>query len=294
MSTARGGARITSLTSDGSRSGPARLAGLVTLTMVAFAANSVLNRYAVGGHAMAPLTFAALRVAAGAAVLLALARPRLAPTRARVAGAVALATYMIGFSWAYLSLDAGLGALILFGCVQLGMFGWSASSGGRVPARSWIGSAIALAGLALLLWPSEAVTVPLLPALSMIAAGLGWAAYTLLGRGARDPLATSAVNFALCLPLVAAALAVSGQVGPLAPPALAAALVSGAITSGLGYALWYRLLPRLATTTAATAQLSVPLIAVAGGALLLSEPLTLRLGLSAALVLGGIALSLRR
>ena len=267
---------------------------LVALTMAAFAANSVLTRYAVSLQGMAPLTFAVLRTTAGAAVLMALARPRLSLAPTRLAGAATLATYMIGFSWAYGALDAGLGALILFGCVQLGMFGWTALCGTAIPRRSWAGSAIALGGLALLLWPSGAVAVPLLPALSMIAAGLGWAAYTLLGRGSTDPLATSALNFALCLPLVAAALMQSGTIGPLTPPALAAALASGAVTSGLGYALWYRLLPRLATTTAATAQLSVPLIAVAGGALLLSEPLTLRLGLSAALVLGGIALSLRR
>ncbi|RYH01466.1 DMT family transporter [Salipiger sp. IMCC34102] len=277
-----------------------RLGLLVAFTMIAFAANSVLNRYAVAGQGMAPLTFATLRVAAGAAVLLALSGPRrcFAATggrlRARLAGAATLATYMIGFSWAYLALDAGLGALILFGCVQLGMFGWALWRGARIGPARWAGSAVALAGLVLLLWPSGAVTVPLLPALAMIAAGLGWAGYTLLGQGARDPRATSAANFTLCLPVVAAALWASGGIGALGTPAVAAALVSGGLTSGLGYALWYRLLPRLATTTAATAQLSVPLIAVAGGAVLLSEPLTLRLGVSAVLVLGGIALSFRR
>ncbi|WP_249218946.1 DMT family transporter [Loktanella sp. SALINAS62] len=271
-----------------------RLFVLVALTMVAFAANSVLNRYAVAGQDMAPLTFATLRVAAGAVVLLALARPRLSLSPDRLAGAGTLAAYVIGFSWAYRGLAAGLGALILFGCVQLGMFGVAVLRGNTVPPRRWAGSAVALGGLAVLLWPTEARGVPLWPALAMVIAGLGWAGYTLLGQSARDPLASSAVNFALCLPLVVFALALSGQVGPLTTAGVVAAVVSGALTSGLGYALWYRLLPRLATTMAATAQLSVPLIAVAAGALFLAEPLTIRLLASAVLVLGGIALSLGR
>ncbi|WP_367379431.1 DMT family transporter [Loktanella sp. 3ANDIMAR09] len=272
-----------------------RLISLVTLVMVAFAANSILNRVAVAGHDMAPMTFAAMRVAAGAAVLLACARRdllRVSP--ARLGGAVTLAVYMIGFSWAYLALDAGLGALILFGCVQLGMFAYAVARGAVVPVMRWVGAGVALAGLAVLLWPAGGVQVPVLPAIAMVAAGLGWAGYTLLGQGAADPVAASAVNFVLCLPLVILALMVSGQIGTLTAPAILAAVTSGAVTSGLGYALWYRVLPQLPTTVAAIAQLSVPVIAVAGGVVLLGEPLTQRLVIAAGLVLGGIALSLYR
>lgn len=226
-----------------------RLTSLVALVMVAFAANSILNRVAVAGYAMAPMTFAAIRVAAGALTLLALAgRGGLRIVPARVGGALTLAIYMIGFSWAYLALDAGLGALILFGCVQLGMFAFAVARGAIIPVPRWIGATVALTGLAVLLWPAGDVAVPVMPALAMVAAGLGWAGYTLLGQGASDSVAASAVNFALCLPLVLLALLLSGQVGPVQGPAFLAAITSGAVTSGLGYALWYRVLPHLPTT----------------------------------------------
>jgi drug/metabolite transporter (DMT)-like permease len=217
---------------------------------------------------------------------------RLVLGRDRVWGALTLAVYMLGFSWAYVSLGAGVGALILFGTVQLVMFGWAAVSGGAVPPLRWVGVGVAFCGLALLLWPQEALALPIIGSLSMIAAGAGWAAYSLLGQRARQPLVATAGNFVLCLPLMLLPLAVV----PVTVTGAGAitALVAGALTSGLGYAPWYRVLPHLAATTAATAQLSVPVIAVAGGALLLAEPVTPRLVVSAILVLGGIGLSLAR
>ena len=269
-----------------------RLLLLTTLVMTAFAANSLLNRLGVAGYGMDPFAFAAIRVAAGAAVLGLLVRGRLALSPARAVGAGALALYMLGFSWAYLGLGAGVGALILFGTVQLVMFGWAVLRGAPVPALRWIGAAVAFGGLAWLLWPGAVATIPLLPAAAMVAAGIGWGAYSLLGQGEARPLVATAGNFALCLPVVLVpALIIPGD---WPPGGVITAVVAGAVTSGLGYALWYRVLPRLEPTTAAVSQLSVPVIAVLGGALLLAEPLTARLVLSAALVLGGIGLSLLR
>jgi len=274
---------------------PVKLFALVALTMTAFALNSVLNRIGVALQGMDPLDFATARTAAGAAMLWGLVllrnkpRPPVMTTR-RYAGALALAVYMVGFSWAYITLDAGLGALILFGVLQIVVFGWAVIEGGNIPLLRWIGAAIALSGLCVLLWPSGDAAVPLGGALSMTVAGIAWAAYTLLGRAEADPLGATASNFLLCLPLVAATLFIAG-VGNMPLGGIITAIVAGAITSGLGYALWYVALPSLPTTLAGIAQLSVPVIAVAAGVLFLQEPLTGRLIIAGALVLGGIAVS---
>ncbi len=269
---------------------------LVALTMTAFAANSILNRIGVADFGMDPMDFAAIRVVAGAVMLWLLILTRNAPRPAiwvpkRWAGAVMLAIYMVGFSWAYISLGAGLGALILFGVLQVVVFGWAVIEGQTVPVMRWIGAGIALIGLCVLLWPGGQATVPFAGAMSMAAAGVGWAAYTLLGRAESDALGATAGNFLLCVPLTGLAMVVAGG-GHLSVMGVLTAVVAGAITSGLGYALWYRVLPSLPTTVAGIAQLSVPVIAVAAGAVLLAEPLTLRLLSAGALVLGGIALSL--
>ena len=273
-----------------------RLFGLVALTMCAFAANSILNRIGVALQGMDPMDFATIRTGAGAAMLWLLVGLRQSPrpkilTPRRYAGAFALAVYMIGFSWAYITLDAGLGALILFGVLQIVVFGWAVIEGGHIPLLRWLGALIALTGLCVLLWPGGTATVPIGGAISMIAAGIAWAAYTLLGRAEADPLGATASNFLLCLPLVAIAL-ISTGIGTLPAPAIVTAIIAGAITSGLGYALWYRALPALPTTIAGIAQLSVPVIAVTAGVLFLGEPLTTRLVAAGALVLGGIAVSL--
>jgi len=268
----------------------------VALTMCAFAANSLLNRIGVAIHGMDAMDFATVRTATGAAMLWLLIGLRSAPlprvfSAKRFWSGLCLALYMIGFSWAYISLDAGLGALILFGVIQVVIFGWSALSGDTIPTLRWLGAGIALAGLAVLLWPQGTAQVPLWGAVSMSAAGIGWAAYTLLGRTESDPMGATAANFLLCLPLVAIVLLIFG-IGTWPVAGLVAATVAGAITSGLGYALWYRVLPRLPATIAGVAQLSVPVIAVIGGSLILSEQLGPRLLVAGALVLGGIALSL--
>ncbi len=272
-----------------------RLILLTVLTMCAFAANSVLTRAAVEGGHLSPATFAIVRVAAGAVMLGVLiawrggALPLM--RRARIAGAISLTAYMVGFSLAYLTLDAGLGALILFGVTQITMFGHAAVTGQPPDSRQITGAAVAFGGLVLVLWPTDgSVTDPIGAAL-MVLAGLGWATYTIAGRGAADPLAATGANFVLCLPLLVAVLMVNGigMEGDLRGIALA--VLSGALTSGLGYALWYTVLRQMRGTTAAVVQLSVPVIAIVAGAAFLGEAIQPVVLLAAALIVGGIGWS---
>ncbi len=261
--------------------------------MVAFAANSVLTRYAINGGFSDPTGFAVVRVASGAGVLCLLVllrggRLRLAQWQ-RAFGAAALAVYMIGFSLAYLTLDAGLGALILFGVVQIAMFGHGAVFGAAPTARQVTGAAVAFAGLVLVLWPGAGVQIDLAGAGLMIAAGLGWAAYTIIGKRSSDPLANTAANFLMCLPMVACLMLF--QPINIMPAGLLIGAICGGVTSGLGYALWYAVLPKLAQSTAAVVQLSVPVIAIVAGALMLAEPLHFKVMLAAVLVMGGIGLA---
>jgi drug/metabolite transporter (DMT)-like permease len=274
-----------------------KLAALTMIVLVAFAANSVLNRLALLEGGLGPAAFAAIRLAAGAVVLAALVRlgngrvPLLG--KGRAVGAAALALYMLGFSFAYLTLDAGLGALILFGGVQVTMFAGAVLAREAIPPRRWAGAGVAFAGLAWLLWPEGAGAPDPLGAALMAAAALGWGVYSLAGRGVADPLAATAANFAAALPAALLTLALAADFGGATATGIVAALVSGALTSGLGYALWYAVLPRLGATRAAVAQLTVPLIAVAGGVAVLGETPTPRMLLAGAVVLGGVVLSLR-
>lgn len=270
-----------------------RLFLLTALVMTAFAANSVLNRMAVGPGLIDPFAFATVRVAAGAAVLAALAALRggwriAGPGRAP--GVIGLSLYLVGFSAAYLALDAGTGALILFGTVQVTMFAGAIVAREVVPPRRWAGAALAGAGLATLLVPGIGAVPPAGAAAAMVAAGLGWGIYSLAGRGAGDPLGATAANFLLSVPVVAGLMVLLPGAGLAAATGagLGLAALSGAVTSGLGYALWYTVLPALGAARGAVAQLTVPVIAAAGGAALLAEPLGLRFALAAALVLGGV------
>ncbi|MFY0636089.1 MAG: DMT family transporter [Vannielia sp.] len=271
-----------------------RLALLIALTMAAFAANSLLNRAAVDAGLIDPLGYALIRVASGAAMLwllLALRGRGLSVQPVPVAGAISLTAYMLGFSLAYLTLGAGLGALILFGVIQITMFAVAVTTGAALGAQRLAGAVTAFSGLAFLLWPGGRISVDPAGAALMTVAGIGWAFYTLQGRGTADPLAASARNFLWCLPLVALAAVLARPDWP-APGGVVLAMVGGAVTSGLGYVLWYGVLPRIETTTAAVVQLSVPVIAVVAGALILGEALSLQLLIAGAAVLGGIALAL--
>lgn len=278
-----------------------RLLLLTALTMTAFAANSVLNRMAVGPGLIDPVTFAVIRLLAGALALALLVAGRgLAGqgafwpgAKGRVVGALSLLLYLFGFSLAYRALDAGAGALILFGMVQVTMFAGALAAREHVPPRRWIGSAVAFLGLVYLLSPGSGVAEDLAHAGLMAAAGVGWGLYSLSGRGTGDPLGATAWNFILAVPVGLAALALLPAASAPTLSGIGLAVVSGAVTSGLGYALWYRILPGLGAAPAGVAQLTVPVIALAGGVAFLGETLSLRFAISALLVLGGVAYAVR-
>ncbi len=273
----------------------ARLILLTTLAMLAFAANSVLARLAFATAQAEPLSYTGIRLASGAIVLSALLMIR-DRRPIRVAGswpaAAALFGYALAFSVAYLMLGAGTGALILFASVQLGILGWAVYRGDRPGPLEWLGLAVAFAGFAWLVAPGLVAPDPLGAAL-MVASGLCWAAYTLMGRGSTSPLADTAGNFiraGLTAPiLVIAGITLHQQVTPLAA---AYAVASGAIASGLGYAIWYAALPELTRTRAAIVQLTVPALAALGGIVFIGELLTARLVVATLAIVGGIALAL--
>lgn len=273
-----------------------RLISLTALAMLAFAANSVLNRMAVGAGLIDPLTFALLRLLAGAAMLGGLVLLRRRPLVwvgqgvARGFGVAGLLTYLIGFSLAYAGLDAGTGALILFGMVQITMFAGALMAGEAVPGQRWIGATIAFAGLIVLLAPGATAAPGVWAVVAMAVAGVGWGAYSLAGAAGHDALGATAANFLLAVPVMVLVWSLlagdiwTGQGAMLA-------VISGALTSGLGYALWYAILPLLGSARAAVAQLTVPIIAAAGGVIWIGEGLGPRFVVAAALVLGGVALS---
>lgn len=275
-----------------------RLFLLTALTMCAFAANSVLNRLALQGHWIGPLDFAAIRLGSGAAALWLLAlgagrQVRFAGRR-RLLGGAALLTYMLGFSLAYLALSAGVGALILFGGVQITMFAGALMAAEPVPPRRWAGAGLALGGLGWLLWPAAGGGGTALgPALAMGCAAVGWGIYSLSGRREGDALAATAANFVLAAPVAVGVALIAGFGGrvPFSLPGIGLALLSGMVTSGLGYALWYAILPKLGAARAAAAQLSVPVIAAFGGMTVLGETMSPRFVLAAMLVLGGVGLA---
>lgn len=271
-----------------------RTLGLLALTMLAFAANSVLNRMAVGAGSIDALGFAFVRVLTGAVTLAVLMQWRGVSwpgLRGRLPGVLGLSAYLLGFSLAYQGLDAGAGALILFGFVQLTMFAGALWQREAVPGLRWLGAGIAFAGLVLLLWPGAGGGSSLPHALLMVGAGIGWGIYSLAGRTAPNALAATAANFLGSIPLVAGLWFWSGSAGAQ-PLGLALATLSGVVTSGLGYALWYWILPQLGSSRAAVAQLSVPILAAAGGALVLQEGIGLTFVLASGLVLAGVALGL--
>lgn len=268
-----------------------RLFLLTSLTMVAFAANSVLNRLALDAGTSGPASFAAIRLVAGAAMLAVLAGWQNGGLRWRTGpvGPASLALYVLGFSFAYVSLPAGVGALILFGGVQVTMFAGAILSGEAVPVPRWLGAGLSFAGLVYLMWPAGGAAPDPVGTALMVSAALGWGIYSLIGRGARDPLAATAANFLWAMPAGVAIWLIRPDGLDAAGAILAA--ISGAVTSGLGYALWYSVLPGLGASRAAVVQTTVPVIAIAGGILFLGEALSLRVVLASALVLGGVALA---
>ncbi|WP_439860831.1 DMT family transporter [Pseudomonas sp. MBLB4136] len=266
---------------------------LTALAMLAFAGNSLLCRLALRETEIDAASFTSLRLLSGALTLWLLLRLRTAKVAAAGSwfAAVALLAYAAAFSFAYLSLDAGVGALLLFGAVQLSMIAWGLSRGERFGGKASVGLLLAIGGLLALLLPGASAP-PLGGALLMLLAGAAWGAYSLLGRGVADPLAATTGNFLRATPLALLISAVLLGQANWDLPGLVYAVLSGALTSGIGYAIWYTALRGLQSFQAATVQLSVPILTALAGSLLLDEALTLRLALSAAAVLGGIALVL--
>lgn len=267
---------------------------LTALAMIAFAANSVLARLALGDGHMDAASFATVRVVSGALALAAIVLYRSEGQVRRDAdwrAALALFVYMAFFSFAYLSLDAGTGALILFGAVQLTMFVVAMRSGEPFSAISWAGLLVAIAGLVYLVAPGVTAPEPA-GALLMAIAGIAWGVYSLLGRKAADPTRATAWNFLLSVPPVLVMSLVFMKQFHATPFGIALAIASGVLASGIGYVLWYAALRGLAATSAATVQLSVPVIAAVGGVMLLSEDLTSRLLIASVATLGGVAIVL--
>jgi drug/metabolite transporter (DMT)-like permease len=279
---------------DTSTPGPRRLVALTALAMLAFATNSLLCRLALQQSSIDPASFGSVRLASGAFVLALIVRARAqpaAPARADWIAASMLWLYVAAFSFAYVTLPAGTGALILFGAVQLTMFAVWLARGERFAVLAWGGFALASTGLVLLVAPGLSAPSPVGAAL-MAAAGLAWGVYSLRGRDAGEPVAATAGNFVRATPLALVMSAATISSLHLTPAGIAWAVLSGALTSGLGYVLWYAALPRLGALRAATVQLSVPPIAALAGVALLGEAMTWRLSLASAAILGGIALVL--
>ncbi|HEV2333799.1 MAG TPA: DMT family transporter [Gammaproteobacteria bacterium] len=266
---------------------------LTAAAMMAFAANSLLCRLALRSGAIDPASFTSLRLLSGAVTLWLLLRAR--GSRWRRAGdgysAGALFVYAIAFSFAYVSLPVGVGALLLFGAVQASMLIVGLAVGERLGAAQTLGLAAAVAGLVYLVWPGLAAPAPLGTGL-MLLAGVAWGVYSLRGRGVSDPAAATAGNFILATPLALVADLLFLRGAHMAVPGLLCAVASGALTSGLGYVVWYAALKDLGAVRAAIVQLSVPVIAAFGGVMFLAESVTSRLLIASCAILGGVALAI--
>lgn len=272
-----------------------RLIVVTTFAMLAFAGNSLLCRLALRDTTIDAATFTSIRLVSGALILAVILRAKGA--RPMAAGswqaAFCLFAYAAAFSFAYRQLTAATGALLLFGAVQTAMLAWGLATGERLRGLQVVGLLIAVGGLVYMLLPGLSAP-PIEGAAFMIAAGVAWAGYSLLGRGVTDPTNATAGNFLRSVPF-AAALSLAMAAGTSADHTGALyAVASGAITSGLGYVLWYAALPSLTASAAAVIQLSVPAIAALGGVVLLAEPLSSRLVIASATILGGIALTILR
>ncbi len=271
-----------------------RIIALTTAAMLAFAANSVLARLAFATGDAEPFGYTGIRLAAGAvtlALLLLWRNRTLGRISGSWAGAGALFGYAFFFSVAYVVLGAGMGALILFASVQIGVIGWAIFRGDRPGALEWLGLAVAFGALVYLVSPGLVAPDPW-GATMMAIAGFSWAAYTLIGRGSQAPLSDTAGNFIRCLPLAVALVIAGAAMHGITLTTAVYAVASGAIASGLGYAIWYAVLPALTRTRAAIVQLTVPAIAAAGGVMLIGEPLTLRLVAASAGIIGGVAIAM--
>jgi drug/metabolite transporter (DMT)-like permease len=272
-----------------------RTLALTAVTLVAFAANSLLTRLALGDREIDAATFTAVRLVSGAVVLALLTRLQAGTWRPLSAGGalgpVSLIVYALPFSFAYLHIGAAVGALVLFGVVQLTMIGYGLWRGERPRWQTWLGLGLAAGGLLALALPNAARPDPLGLAL-MAMAGAAWGVYSLAGRTVSDPLASNARNFLWTSPVAIAVALGVGDPSATTTRGIALGLISGGVTSGLGYAIWYRTLSRLSVTQGSIVQLGVPVVAALGAVVLLDEQLTLLLTLAGSSVLAGVGLAL--
>jgi drug/metabolite transporter (DMT)-like permease len=263
------------------------------LALIAFAANSVLCRLALGTGAIDAASFTAIRLLSGAVTLLLILIVRreksLLPRKGSWISSIMLFLYAITFSYAYITLDTGTGALILFGAVQISMILISVFSGNRLHTSEWLGMALAFAGFVYLVLPGVSTPSPLGFSLMMVS-GIAWGIYTLRGRGSENPLRDTAHNFLRTIPLIAILVTLAIKQTQFSFEGIMYAAISGGLASGVGYSIWYAALRGLSATQAAVIQLLVPVIAALGGILFVSEVITSRLAVSALMILGGILL----
>ncbi|MEM8795495.1 MAG: DMT family transporter [Pseudomonadota bacterium] len=273
---------------------PVRTGLIAAVTMVAFAFNSVIARAALGQDLIDPASYTTIRMGSGALVLFAIVAFAKKERAREKAGSwysgFLLFTYAIFLSFAYVGIDTGIGALVLFAGVQATMIGFGLYAGERPSAIAWIGNVIAIAGFVYLLSPGLSAPDPV-AALLMFISGVAWGLYSVRGRGAADPVGATARNFVYCAPMTLIPLILFISSIDINPWGALLAALSGAVTSALGYILWYEALKGLTSTKAAVLQLTAPLIASFFGVILLSEPATLRLWLSAVLITGGVAMA---
>lgn len=272
---------------------PLRIFTLTALAMIAFAANSILARLALADGEIGPWSFTVIRFFSGAICLALVIGPTKTLQQGSWQAAFALLLYGIFFSYAYILLSAGTGALILFAAVQITMIGGGLLGDERLRILQWIGLALAMGGLIYLMFPNISPPSPMGAAM-MSLAGVGWGLYSLMGRGEGNPTALTAGNFLraaiICAGLTLPILLITAEATPAAKGVILA-LSSGILTSGLGYVIWYVALKHLTATRAGIAQLSVPIIAAIGGMLFISEPFTARFFIAMCVTLGGVALA---
>ena len=268
-----------------------RIILLTSLAMIAFAGNSLLCRAALKQTEIDAASFTSIRLLSGVFILCLIVslRESVGSGQGNWLSALALFAYAAGFSFAYISLEAGAGALLLFGAVQATMIGYGFYIGERLNKLQSFGLLLAFVGIVGLLLPGLSAP-PLIASIIMLGAGVAWGIYSIRGKGVGDPVLISAGNFLRTTPFFIALSLLTLNSNALDMAGLWYAVTSGALASGLGYALWYSVLPALKSTSASTIQLSVPVIAAIGGIVFLGEPMTLRFALASLALLGGIAL----
>ena len=273
-----------------------RIFFLTTITMIAFGANSIFGRVALEGDAIDPSNYSFIRLLSGAIMLAILVGAssgvsKKSLSHGNLISAFCLFAYAAAFSFSYVNIETGVGALILFACVQAVIIGWALFKGDRPSLFEWLGIVIAFSAFIWLVSPGLEAPDPIAAALMAIS-GIAWGAYSLRGKSSSDPLKATAGNFLLSVPMGLVLLFITISSSQITLYGVILAIASGAITSGMGYALWYKVLPQLTATRASIVQLTVPVVAGIGGLIFLSEPLTFRFVLASALILGGVAISI--